>query len=127
MLISSSKMQAVNFSECSEKSKELQVLIQCREKLVTALTFNMSWVAGELNKEGLLSHIEYDKITTPNTWLNEKDKSLMMVKSLMKKVELEPKSLNIFIKILKNDFNQYREAILILEGKNTSATNYYIK
>ena len=92
-------MQAVNFSECSENSKELQVLTQCREKLVTALTFNMSKVAGELNKKGLLSHIEYDEITTLKTWLNEQDKSLMMVKSLMKKVELEPKSLNIFINI----------------------------
>ena len=87
-----------------------------RDKLVTALKFDMTSLASKMEVTGLLSKEDYERITSFMTTLDENDKVKILIASLFSKVDLDSSNLNDFINILKKNPKTYKEAICFLGG-----------
>ena len=86
--------------------------------MVTAMTFDTSWLAGEMNRAGLLSDNDHQDVIKVKTLLNDTEKAEMMLTSLKKKVALNSKHLSTFMEILILKPRLYSDAIDILKGKS---------
>ena len=86
--------------------------------MTTAMTFDISWLAGEMNRAGLLSDNDHQDVTKVKTSLNDTEKAEMMLTSLKKKVALNSKHHSTFMEILSLKDRLYSDAIDILKGKS---------
>ena len=100
-----------------EDSQELQLLKNNSNRLITATSFDTSWLAGEMNRTGLLSDNDHQDITKAKTLLNDTEKAEIMLTSLKKKVALNSKHLSTFLDILILKPMLYSDTIDILKGK----------
>lgn len=76
---------------------QVELLITHREKVEKAVTLDMTWLAHEMNKTGLLpSHIHEDVVNT-RSMLTEAQKATKIVGVLKTFVEINPKNLDKFI------------------------------
>ncbi len=98
-------------------SSEVEVLKQLRQKLKIALTFEMEWVAGEMERKGLLSEADYNTIINSKSMLEKEEKSSLIVQSLILKVELDRDNLNVFMGILRSKPKIYKEILTKLMSK----------
>ena len=96
---------------------EEQLLRENRSTLITAFTFDMSWLAGEMNIIGLLSDGQLEDVTKVKSLLSDQQKSEILFTSLKRKVDLDPKHLYAFIDILKGKRRMFKTALKILERK----------
>lgn len=80
---------------------ELLVLKSKRVKLENIVTWDMKWLAHEMNKVGVLPDNAHREVTNPRSLLTEADKATMMVSSLEKSVKSEPSNLNKFLEVIK--------------------------
>ena len=85
--------------------------------MVTTMTFDTSWLAGEMNRAGLLSDNDHQDVIKVKTLLNDTEKAEIMLTSLKKKVALNSKHLSTFMEILILKPRLYSDAIDILKGK----------
>ena len=86
--------------------------------MTTAMTFDTSWLAGEMNRAGLLSDNDHQDVTKVKTSRNDTEKAEMMLTSLTKKVALNSKHHSTFMEILRLKDRLYSDAIDILKGKS---------
>ena len=86
--------------------------------MTTAMTFDTSWLAGEMNRAGLLSDNDHHDVTKVKTSLNDTEKAEIMMTSLMKKVALNSKHHSTFMEILSLKDRLYSDTIDILKGKS---------
>ena len=86
--------------------------------MTTAMSFDISWLAGEMNRAGLLSDNDHQDATKVKTSLNDTEKAEMMLTSLKKKVALNSKHHSTFMEILSLKDRLYCDAIDILKGKS---------
>ena len=86
--------------------------------MVTTMTFDTSWLAGEMNRAGLLSDNDHQDVIKIKTLLNDIEKAEIMLTSLKKKVALNSKHLSTFMEILILKPRLYSDAIDILKGKS---------
>ena len=100
-----------------EDSQELQLLKINWKVMITAMTFDVSWMAGEMNRTGLLSDNDYHDVIKVQNLLNDTEKGEIMLTSLKKKVTLNPKHLSTFKEILMLIPRRNSDAIDILNGK----------
>ena len=89
--------------------------------MITAMTFDTSWLAGEMNRAGLLSDNDHQGVTKVKNMLNDTEKAEIMLTSLKKKVELNSKHLSTFLDILNLNSRLYSDTIDILKGKSLNA------
>ena len=94
----------------------MQLLKNNWKKLHLAVTFDTIWLAGEMNRIGLLSDYDHLDVTTAKSLLNETDKAVTLITSLKKKVALDSKHLNTFVDILKTKTRMYSDVLVIFEG-----------
>ena len=100
-----------------EDSRELQLLKNNTMVMITAMTFDVSWLAGEMNRTGLLFDNAYHDVIKLKSLLNDTEKGEIMFTSLRRKVTLNPKNLSTFKEILMLKPRLYSHAIDILKGK----------
>ena len=86
--------------------------------MITAMTFDTSWLAGEMNRAGLLSDNDHQDVTKVKNMLNDTEKAEIMLTSLKKKVELNSEHLSTFLDILILKSSLYSDTINILKGKS---------
>ena len=86
--------------------------------MITAMTFDTSWLAGEMNRAGLLSDNDHQDVTKVKPSLNDTEKAEIMLTSLKKKVALNSKHHSTFMEILSLKGRLYSDAIDILKGKS---------
>ena len=98
-------------------SQQSQLLQNNWNVMVTTMTFDTSWLAGEMNRAGLLSDNDHQDVIKVKTLLNDTEKAEMMLTSLKKKVALNSKHLSTFMEILILKPRLYSDAIDILKGK----------
>ena len=110
-------MQSTISSSDGADSLELQFLKHNWKKLAIAMKFDLVWLAGEMNRFGLVSDNDYEDVVKAKTLLNDTDKSGIMMISLKRKVALDSKCLRTFFDILKAKPRMYTDAICIIEGK----------
>ena len=96
---------------------ELQFLRHNWKKLAIAMKFDLVWLAGEMNRFGILSDNDHEDVIIAKSILNETAKSGILMVSLKRKVALDSKCLRTFLDILKAKPKMYTEAIHIIEGK----------
>ena len=89
--------------------------------MITTMTFDTSWLAGEMNRTGLLSDNDHQDVTKVKNMLNDTEKAEIMLTSLKKKVELNSKHLSTFLDILILKSSLYSDTINILKGKSLNA------
>ena len=89
--------------------------------MITAMTFDTSWLAGEMNRAGLLSDSDHQDVTKVKNLLNDTEKAEIMLTSLKKKVEFNSKHLSTFLDILNLNSRLYSDTIDILKGKSLNA------
>ena len=94
--------------------------------MVTTMTFDTSWLAGEMNRAGLLSDNDHQDVIKVKTLLNDTEKAEMMLTSLKKKVALNSKHLSTFMEILILKPRLYSDAIDILKGKSLIDNFMYV-
>ena len=99
-----------------EDSQELQLLKNNLSGLITAVSFDTSWLAGEMNRTGLLSDNDHQDVIKAKTLLNDTEKAEIMLTSLKKKVALNSKHLGTFMDILNLKTLLYSDALDILKG-----------
>ena len=90
--------------------------------MITAMTFDISWLAGEMNRTGLLSDNDHQDVTQVRIMLNDTGKAEIMLTSLKKKVALNSKHLSTFMDILILKPMLYSDAIDTLKGKSLIET-----
>ena len=86
--------------------------------MVTAMTFDNLWLAGEMNRAGLLSDNDHEDVINVKTTLNTTEKAEIMLTSLKKKVVINSKHLSIFMEILILKPRIYSDVIDIIKGKS---------
>ena len=101
-----------------QDSQESQLLKNNWKVMITAMTFDTSWLAGEMNRTGLLSDNDHQDVIKVKTLLNDTEKAEIMLTSLKKKVALNSKHLSTFMEILSLKDRLYSDAIDILKGKS---------
>ena len=101
-----------------EDSWEIQLLKNNWKVITTAMTFDTSWLAGEMNRTGLLSDNDHRDVIKVKTWLNDTEKAEIMLTSLKKKVALNSKHLSTFLDIVILKPMLYSDTIDILKGKS---------
>ena len=101
-----------------EDSRESQLLKNNWKVMITAMTFDASWLAGEMNRTGLLSENDHQDVTKVKTSLNDTEKAEIMFTSLKKKVALNSRHLSTFLEILILKPMLYSDTIDILKGKS---------
>ena len=89
--------------------------------MITTMTFDTSWLAGEMNRTGLLSDNDHQDVAKVKNMLNATEKAELMLTSLKKKVELNSKHLSTFLDILILKSSLYSDTINILKGKSLNA------
>ena len=99
-----------------EDSRESQLLKKNWKVIITAMTFDTSWLAGEMNRMGLLSDNDHQDVISAKTLLNDTKKAEIMLTSLKKKVALNSKHLSTFMDILILKPSLYSDAMDILKG-----------
>ena len=99
-----------------EDSKELKVLKGCRENLKNALTFDIGWIAHQMNIVGLLSESDYELLGNTKTNMSDRQKTETMLSSLQKKIDLKSENLYTFRDVLRQKPWMYKEALEMLEG-----------
>ena len=82
------------------------------------MTFDTSWLAGEMNRAGLLSDNDHQDVTKVKTSLNDTEKAEIILTLLKKKVALNSKHHSTFMEILSLKDRIYSDAIDILKGKS---------
>ena len=107
-----------------EDSRKSQLLKNNWKVMITAMTFDTSWLAGEMNRTGLLSDNDHQDVINVKTLLNDTKKAEIMLTSLKKKVALNSKHLSTFTDILSLKDRLYSDAIDILKGKSLIQTVY---
>ena len=110
-------MQSTVSSSDGADSLELQFLRHNWKKLAIAMKFDLVWLAGEMNRFGLLSDYDHEDVVKVKSLLNDTDKSEILMVSLKRKVALDSKYLRTFLDILKANPKMYPDAIHIIEGK----------
>ena len=120
----------VNNSHCSDYPcvvvLDLEELLHHRSQLVTAFKFDLNWLAAQLLAIGILSSTNHEDISNIKSTLTPHDKADIMVSAIMGKLELDSKNLKRILDVLKKKPNFYKEAIALLEGKNTFRSYNYI-
>ena len=86
--------------------------------MVTAMTFDNLWLAGEMNRKGLLSDNDYEDVINVKTTLNTTEKAEIMLRSQKKKVLINSKHLSTFMEILILKPRIYSDVIDIIKGKS---------
>ena len=81
-----------------------------------AFTFDMKWLAEEMNVLGLLSDYDRDTVCKGKSILDDSDKTGILISALFYKINLRPQNLTEFVKILKKKQKIYQEIIALLEG-----------
>ena len=99
-----------------EDSRESQLLKNNWKVMITAMTFDASWLAGEMNRTGLLSDNDHRDVTKVKTSLNDTEKAEIMFTSLKKRVALNSRHLSTFLEILILKPMLYSDTIDILKG-----------
>ena len=112
-----SQLQSTVSSSDGADSLQLQFLRHNWEKLAIAMKFDLVWLAGEMNRFGLLSDNDHEDVIIAKSRLNDTAKSGILMVSLKWKVALDSKCLRTFLDILKAKPRMYTEAIHIIEGK----------
>ena len=101
-----------------EDSRELQLLKNNWKVMVLAMTFDNSWLAGGMNRKGLLSDNDHEHVINVKTLLNDTEKAEIMLTSLKKKVVINSKHLSTFMEILILKPRIYSDVIDIIKGKS---------
>ena len=96
----------------------MQLLKNNWKVITTAMTFDTSWLAGEMNRTGLLSDNDHQDVIKVKTLLNDTEKAEIMMTSLKKKAALNSKYLNTFLEILILKPMLYSDTIDMLKGKS---------
>ena len=112
-----SQLQSTVSSSDGADSLELQFLRYNWKKLAIAMKFDLVWLAGEMNRFGLLSDYDHEDVARAKSLLNDTDKSEILMISLKRKVALDSKYFRTFLDILKAKPRMYTDAIHIIEGK----------
>ena len=99
-----------------EDSKELNVFKGCRENLKNALTFDIGWIAHQMNIVCLLSDGDYEVLGNTKPNMSDRQKTETMLSSLQKKIGLNSENLYTFKDILRQKPGMYKEALEMLEG-----------
>ena len=114
------QLQSTVSSSDGADSLELQFLRHNWKKLAIAMKFDLVWLAGEMNRFGLLSDYDHEEVVRAKSLLNDTDKSEILMISLKCKVALDSKYLRTFLDIMKANPRMYTDAIHIIEGKQGS-------
>ena len=112
-----SQLQSTVSSSDGADSLELQFLRHNWKKLAIAMKFDLVWLAGEMNRFGLVSDNDHEDVIISKSLRNDTAKSRILMVSLKRKVALDSKCLRTFLDILKAKPRMYTEAIHIIEGK----------
>ena len=100
-----------------EDSEKLELLRDNSKMLTFAMKFDIMWLAGEMNRNGLLSDGDFYDVLKIKSLLSDTDRAEIMLTSLKRKVALNSKHLDTFLGILKSKPGEYSDATAILKGK----------
>ncbi len=100
----------------ANKIVDIDKLKALRSKLKIAMRHDATWLATEMNTEGLLSDDNHKAISDSRVNIEPNGKVEMMISDLFDKIELDSDNLNTFVAILKKKPKGYKEAIKFLEG-----------
>lgn len=97
----------------------LECLKKHREKVQKAATLDMSWLANEMNTNGLLSDTTYQEVRNPRSMLSMNEKTSEMVRELETLVDIRPENLSKFVGILRQK-SYYNDIVELLVDENSS-------
>ena len=89
-----------------------------RSELERALSMDMTWLANEMNRPdvGLMTDGEREDVASLRSMLRDSEKAGIIVSALLRRVELDPDDVGVFLSILYQKPAQFRAAIKLLEG-----------
>ena len=82
---------------------EYKIFIQSFDKIVTALSSNLTDIAGKLVARELIPLNHYDKIVTPVPGITEKQRAGQLASHIGDVVKISPQKFTVFVKILRGD------------------------
>ena len=85
------------------KSVESITLINCTEKLETALSSGNRSIVHFMNAKGLISNEVHSEVTNPEPRLSATVKAGLLVSELKKKVKLNPQNFQVFLDYVRQD------------------------
>lgn len=91
------------------------MLKEKRGKIETAFTFNMKELADLMDAEGFISESDHGKVTEFPSVLTDKQKAGIMLASLIRKVELNPKNYYKFLEWIKKGGKKFRDVVDLLD------------
>ncbi len=94
-----------------ENSENLELFRLYKTQIIKALTIDISWLAGELERVGLISISDRDLATDLKNTANVEEKSRQMVDTLERKISLHHSNLLKLVRILKQKPAKYQEVI----------------
>lgn len=93
-----------------------------RSELERALNMDKTWLANQMNRKdvGFMTDGEHEDVTDPHSMLKGSDKAGIIVNALLRRVQLDPNDLGVFLRILGQKPQQFKAAIRILGGAGKS-------
>ena len=97
-------------------SLEHKVFTQSFDEIVTALSSNLTDIAGKLVAEGLISRDLYQNIVCPVPGITEKQRTGQLVSHIGDVVKSSPQKFGVFVEILRGDL-YYGDVVKHIEGR----------